>query len=273
MTQNTIHTLYFSPTGTTQKVVTTIANQLSELLKCDVVEHDFTLPQARAQQYIFDSNDLVVVGVPVYAGRVPNVLLKFLNTIEGGNALSVAVTVFGNRNFDDALVELRDLLNAHNFRTIAAGAFVGEHSFSTTLAAGRPDEEDLETIRQFANDINSKLVSNSPTTNFLIEGTPFPYSGYFQPQTAEQKSFDIRKVKPITTNSCTLCNTCVNVCPMGSIDSNNPANVVGICIKCGACIKKCPQHAKQFTDPNYLFHKQDIERRCGGYRAIPKIFM
>lgn len=269
----TIQTLFFSPTGTTQKTVETIANRLSISLNCPIVKNDVTLPEARTRLYQFDESDLVIAGVPVYAGRVPNVILKFLNTLQGGNAKAVAVVVYGNRNFDDALVELRDILAACQLRTIAAGAFIGEHSFSTTLAVGRPDGKDIEHLVAFADQVNSKIIKADLSTYFAVEGTPFPYRGYFQPQTAEQKSFDIRKVKPTTTTDCTGCGTCVRVCPMGSINAVNPAEVVGICIKCGACIKKCPQHAKVFTDENYLFHKHDIEQRCGGYRAEPKVFL
>lgn len=269
----TIRTVFFSPTGTTQRIVEAMANKLSIGLNCPIVANNITLPEARTRLYSFCENDIVIVGVPVYAGRVPNVILKFLNTLQGGNSLAVAAVVFGNRNFDDALVELRDILNACRFRTIAAGAFVGEHSFSTTLAAGRPDKKDFEIIDSFARRICDKISASELSTDFAVEGTPFPYRGYFQPQTAEQKSFDIRKVKPTTTTDCTGCGTCAAVCPMGSVNAGNPSEVTGICIKCGACIKKCPQHAKVFTDENYLFHKHDIEQRCGGYRAEPKVFL
>ena len=98
-----IHTLYFSATGTTEKIVTGIANKIAEKShgEIDVGPIDFTLPEARKKTYSFDKDTLVVAGVPIYAGRVPNVLLKFLNTISGNGATAIAVVLYGNRHYDD----------------------------------------------------------------------------------------------------------------------------------------------------------------------------
>src|SRR5665648_919822 len=137
-----INTLYFSGTGTTRKVVLSLAKSLAakteEPVKCRNI--DFSLPEARKQAPCFTETDLVIVGIPVYAGRVPNVLLKYLNSVKGNGANAVAVVLYGNRDFDDALIELKDILSENGFKVIAAGAFIGEHSFSKILAKGRPDE-------------------------------------------------------------------------------------------------------------------------------------
>ena len=101
---------YFSPTGTTEKIVTHIAEHLAKPIEHPVLYFDFTLPPARQEAKRFLKSDLVVFGVPVYAGRVPNVLLKYLNTLEGNGAQAVPVVLFGNRNYDEALKELRNLL-------------------------------------------------------------------------------------------------------------------------------------------------------------------
>ena len=112
-----LHAMYWSATGTTRKVVREIANVLSAHMGGKVTVHDFTPPEAREAAYSFGKDDLVVFGTPVYAGRVPNVLLPFLKTIAGGGALAVPVVLFGNRNFDDGLIELCGLLEADGFQT------------------------------------------------------------------------------------------------------------------------------------------------------------
>ena len=128
-----IHTLYFSPTGTTEKIVTGIAQKIAENDggSGTVSPIDFTLPESRKKTYSFDKDSLVIAGVPVYAGRVPNVLLKFLNTLSGNQATAVAVVLYGNRDYDDALIEFKDILESNGFHVVAVGAFIGEHSFST----------------------------------------------------------------------------------------------------------------------------------------------
>jgi len=90
------------------------------------------------------ARDLAIIGVPVYAGRVPEIAAHRLKEIKGAGTPAVVVAVYGNREFEDALVEMRDIAIAQGFEVVAAGAFIAEHSFSTDelpIAAGRPDSE------------------------------------------------------------------------------------------------------------------------------------
>ena len=153
-----INTLYFSATGTTEKIVTGIAAKIAAHYGSEITINniDFTLPAARENAISFDEDTLVIAGVPVYAGRVPNVLLKFLNKISGNGATAVAVVLYGNRDYDDALIEFRDILKADGFNVVAGGAFIGEHSFSTTLGGNRPDKQDMKAATDFADKIYDK---------------------------------------------------------------------------------------------------------------------
>ena len=179
---NKIRAVYFSPTGTTRKIVTATAKGLSRALKTDLEEYDFTLPKARTQSLRFTDSDLVVFGTPVYAGRVPNVLLPYLNTMQGNGALAVPVVLFGNRDYDDALIELRDILENNGLHTIAAGAFVGEHSFSRILAKDRPDMKDMDIVDEFVRKISEKYKTDTLSHPIPVSGTPYPYRGYYTPR-------------------------------------------------------------------------------------------
>lgn len=258
----TVKPVYFSPTGTTQRAVENIARAVADKLGLGYEVDDFTLPDRRKKALVFNREDLVIFGTPVYAGRVPNVLLKYLDTIEGNSALAVPVVLYGNRNYNDALIELRDIMENHRLHTVAAAAFIGEHSFSNSLAKGRPDEQDIRVLRHFANQV-SKKVSQMNTSDLdkplEVKGTPHPYRGYYQPQDQQGNSIDIRKVKPLTKDTCTDCLLCAQVCPMGSISFANVREYTGICIKCGACLKKCPVGAKYYDDEGFLYHKQELE--------------
>ena len=132
----TIHAMYWSATDTTKTVVCTVAAALAAHTGTGYEAFDFTLPDARTSVKTFGPDDLVVFGTPVYAGRVPNVLVKYLHTVVGGGALAVPVVLFGNRNYDDGLIELRNILEADGFHTIAGAAFVGEHAFSRRSRPG-----------------------------------------------------------------------------------------------------------------------------------------
>lgn len=265
-----IHALYFSATGTTEKIVRKIAEELSNNIKLKVNFIDFTLAEARKKSPYFAENDLVIVGIPVYAGRVPNVLLSYLNSVKADGALAVAVVACGNRNYDDALIELKDILETNNFKVIAAGAFVGEHSFSNILAKGRPDNNDIDIANNFAMQIYEKIGANDYKA-VEVKGNR-PYRPYYKPKDAQGKFVDIRKVTPKTNNTCTNCKLCVEVCTMDSIDYNDVSRLKGICIKCGACIKKCPVEAKYYDDENYLRHKYELEVECD-IRREPELFL
>ena len=138
--------------------MTAVAGKIAEVLGAEYKEVDFTLPKARKKPLEFEAGEVVVLGVPVIAGRVPNVLLKYLALMKGEGAIGIPVVLFGNRNYDDALIELRDIMEDSGIRTIAAGAFVGEHSFSDILAAGRPDSADMEKAIGLAKDAAEKIA-------------------------------------------------------------------------------------------------------------------
>ncbi|AYZ74377.1 ferredoxin [Fusobacterium necrophorum] len=262
---------YFSATGTTEKVVKGLAKSLAKKLKTEWDCFDFTLPKARKLEMPFQEEDVVVFGTPTIAGRVPNVLLKYLATIEGRGALAIPISLYGNRNYDDCLIELRDILAKAHFYPIAAGAFIGEHSFSKILGAGRPDEKDMKIVEEFADKIVNKIATGDRTL-IEVKGTPDPYRWYYQPRDRQGNPVDIRKVKPLTNEKCTDCKICAKVCPMGSISFENVREIPGICIKCCACIKKCPEDAKYYEDEGYLYHQHELEEEYIR-RAEPEYFV
>jgi len=267
-----INALYFSATGTTEKVVTGLARAVAQGYGGESVNIlDFTLPDFRKQPLSFSPEDLVIAGVPVIAGRVPNVLLKYLNSIEGNGALAVAVVLYGNRNYDDALIELRDILHNQGFMVIAGGAFIGEHSFSNILAKGRPDEKDMAIVNDFARRIFNKITDEDKFTTVEVKGN-VPYRDYYRPKDKNGNPVDIRKVTPKTKSDCIDCKLCAEVCPMGSLDYEDTSKLTGICIKCCACIKKCPVEAKYFDDENYLRHARELEIEFAARRE-PEIFI
>lgn len=267
-----IYAMFFSGTGTTERVVTALAARLAERMGCESETFDFTPLAARQSVRAFAEGDVVVLGVPVIAGRVPNLLLKYLDTVQGGGAYGVPVVLFGNRSYDDALIELRDIMERDGFHTIAAGAFAGEHSFSNTLGKGRPDAEDMAEVRALADRIAEKLRSGALTSPVAVRGET-PIRPYYTPRDRNGNGIDIRKVKPKTNDRCTKCGWCASVCPLGSIDPQDVTKVTGICMKCCKCVKGCPSGAKYFDDPGYLYHKEELEAMYGGRRAENESFV
>ena len=259
---NKVYAIFFSPADSTKAVTEHIARQMSEALDVPCKTIDFTLPAARADKHSFQPDELVVFGVPTYAGRIPNKVLPFVqNLFEGKNTPVVCVVTYGNRNYDSSLTELVQELTGNSFKVFAAGAFVCRHVFSDRIAAGRPDADDYRKMDEFAGEAAKMLGSaNSSIQAPVIRGGE-PVAPYYVPKGEDGQPAKFLKAKPKTDLSkCTNCGICAEVCPMGSISHENFADVPGICIKCQACILKCPEKAKYFDDEAFLSHVRMLEK-------------
>jgi ferredoxin len=229
----------FSPTGTSRAVLRGIARGL-EQGTADII--DVTKPNARSQPLQTSEDDILVVAVPVYMGRVPALLTDWLQAIQARNTPVVCVVVYGNRAFDDALLELRNILASRGCVPIAGAAFVGEHSFSSPqlpTADGRPDATDLRHAEDFGRRVLEKLLSTSSLDHVSGLDLPgnYPYGGI-----TELWSVDFIEV----SDECTQCGICAEGCPVGAIDSEDSRLMdKEKCFTCCACIKNCPEGARR----------------------------
>ena len=256
-----IKAVFFSPTGNTKQVVEQFAAKLAQKLNVPVEKDDFTLPVAHTETRVYSSDDLVIFGVPTYAGRIPNKVLPFVqNLFKGNQTRAVAVVTFGNRSFDNSLSELHSELEKNNFSVVAAGAVVCKHAFAE-VGIGRPNAADNEQLSAFADSVFDKLQqSGCSLSNTAIKRNE-ALTAYYVPLGTDGKPVNFLKAKPVTDKAkCDNCGVCAAVCPMGSIDKNDVSLVPGICIKCQACIVYCHTNAKSFDDPLFLSHKAMLEQ-------------
>ena len=249
--------IYFSPTHTTQKVLEAIARGLG----FSTVEHvDLTSPETARQDFAPIRGELAILATPVYGGRVPGVAAARLKRLQGQDAPAVVVVVYGNRAYEDALLELRDLARASGFTPMAAGAFIGQHSFSndaTPVAVGRPSAEDLGLAEAFGKNIAARLQGLQGMEGVEPIGVPgdFPYK--------ERKVMPV--VAPVTyEEKCTKCGECVPVCPTEAVtcDDAGVKTDATLCIRCMACVRACPAEARAMEAPNILQAAQWLTANC-----------
>ena len=242
-----INVIYYSPTGTScriaRKVVEGLKNASRELCYCTTTEYNLTL-----QNYLSDvtvSDSINIVTSPVYGGRIPDVVVKRLEKIRSMNSIAVPITVYGNRDYDDALLELADILEAKGFRIAAAAAFIGEQSYSRKempVAQGRPDMKDCIKAVKFGQELVSKISDTENWHKLTIKGHR-PY---------REKSPGNKQAPVWIKDRCTGCRLCTSVCPVGAISMKEDGTVIAdgnICTKCCACVKKCPAEALIFNTP------------------------
>lgn len=228
-----VTTLYFSATYTTKHVVEAVAAGLSS----EVVAYDITNDGSTGTVTI-PADELLVVGVPVYAGRVPAMAVERIRRFKGEQSPVVVVAVYGNRHYDDAVLELHDIMADCGFRTVSAGAFVAQHSIFPKVGAARPDAADMADIEAFASK-TKELLANGYGNIELPGSRPYRIPGGVP-------------IWPTVSHKCTACGICASLCPAGAIDPESPKGVdKEKCIKCGRCIVACPFKARRFYGIKY----------------------
>ena len=238
---NTLHLVWFSATATTKRITAIIADRFTAE---SVIKHDITKSTLNDDIYI-GSNDLLIAGIPVYAGRIPAIAVNALNKFKGNKTPAVIACVYGNREYDDALLELKDILQANDFAIISAGAFIAQHSIFPTVGTSRPDEKDKEMITAFGEKSAALISSLDAATNLPdinVKGNrPYKKPGKVP-------------LTPKADKKCNKCGTCVKLCPTDAIPSFNPRITFGSkCNSCARCIAVCPQQARHFGGLLYKF--------------------
>ena len=251
----------YSATGNTERAVRLLSEELAAKLECPMEQLSFTKPLERSREYHFRETDLVVVGAPTYAGKLPNKILPdYQNHLHGNGAVAVPVVTYGNRSFDHALAELCAVLEANGFHTVAAGAFVAQHAMTDELGYGRPGWSDQFEMKSFAGQVALKVRETAGIPE-PIQVPGDPNAPYYVPKGTDGQPVDFLKAKPKThLKKCTNCGACARLCPMGAIDLKDFSKVTGTCIKCQRCVRKCTKGAKYFDDPAMLDHVAMLER-------------
>jgi len=248
--------IYFSPTRTTRKVLEGIAQGA----QFAAVEHlDLTPPDARTRNLVEVRNELAIIGSPVYNGRVPVDAVARLRRLKGNGTPAALVVVYGNRAYEDALLELRDLALEIGFKPVAASAFIGEHSYSSDaapIAVGRPDVDDLRKAKEFGRMVRKKIR----TIRVLDEMTPLQVPGNFP----YKDRGGLSNIAPLTHEEvCTKCEECASACPTAAIIVRDTVVTdLSKCIRCCACVKICSTGARKMEDPRIRQVAEQLSVNC-----------
>ena len=212
---NTVQFYYFSPTGGTKAC--------GECF-CKAIASNVKAVNLGLEDATFNGDcDLAVFAMPVFAGRIPAVAEEKLATLNGNGTKAVTLVVYGVRAYEDALLELNNIVKESNFTVVASAALVAQHSIVPAVGQGRPDEEDKASIVAFAEKVLAKLESSSEQVVSVPGNLPYREAG--------NMSFT-----PICLPECGKCGACVAVCPVKAMkmDDEGVKTDVDTCILCMA---------------------------------------
>ena len=223
-----IFEIIFSPTGGTQKCADIFAaafEQEVELIDLSDYSYDFTLSD-------ITEDDICIIAAPAFGGRIPETAANRLKLVKGNGAKAILIAVYGNREFEDCLVELHDIVSENGFVPIAGVGAIAEHSLIRKFGAGRPDANDIEELSTFADKIIEKINSGKMNAPTLPGNRPY-------------KVFSGSSVRPLTSDACVKCKLCAWQCPVEAITEDAPHLTDNDkCISCMRCISVCPNAAR-----------------------------
>lgn len=247
---NELKLVYFSPNGTTRRVVMETARNMD----MKSVSFDLSVYKEKKPTLKFAENDAVLFAVPVYGGRVPALFTEYMKQISGLGTPAALIVTYGCREYDDALLELSDIAKAQGFRIIGAAAFPTEHCMLPEIGARRPNKSDMKIAAEYGTELNRRLKKADTFSNISIEiPGQSPYCKY-------QKASIVPKVD---ISRCTECGTCAKVCSAGAISFSDPKKTDSKkCISCMKCIRICRQNARYVGAIKASVVAQMLRKKC-----------
>lgn len=247
-----IYELVFSPTGNTKKIANHVASIFNQTIKTiDLTDYTIDFSQISLAK-----DDICIVAIPSFGGRVPEIVATRLKKIKANNTRAILIAVYGNRAYEDTLLELQTILTDTGFCCIGAIASVARHSIMNQYASNRPNKKDLEELTQFSKELYEYIKQNKVPNNLVLPGNK-PY-----------RKYDGIFIKPKINKHCTKCQLCAIKCPVQAIDINNPTKTdLKKCISCMRCINICPNNARAINKlllklASFIMKKSCNERKA-----------
>jgi ferredoxin len=244
--------IVFSPHGNTIKVAGAVKEGfLSQGIEPTVIDltgapwheiRDFTYS-------MLNDYDLLVLGSPVYAGRVIEPIEIFLSGLPDTEAKLAAVFVTYGLISGNALVHAAKQLSKKGYAILGAAKIVASHSMvfedERDQFILRPSQEDLELATTFGRVLvdrtNHSGLERVPVD--MLKPKKSLAVRIFNRFMATRFGMAILPHVRFTRETCIQCGRCAESCPVKILTLDPYPRQVGACIRCYNCVRMCPTGA------------------------------
>lgn len=236
--------IMFSPTGGTEKVAKAITKEWDE-----VEDIDLSIADKDYNELSLKNNDIAMIAMPSFGGLAPQLALDRLAKIKVNHCKCVIVAAYGNRAYEDTLVQMEDYAIKAGFIVIAAVSAVAEHSIIYQYATGRPDDNDCKKLAEFGTQILAKARKKDDSEPRIPGNRPYKKAS--------------AGMIPKTSKLCAACGLCADKCPAGAINKRTPKITdKKKCISCMRCVAECPKQARKVSEFMTAIAGMAIKKTC-----------
>ena len=261
-------TLYFSGTGNTKYIAELFSRKMG--IDCLSIEDDADFA------FLMNNHDTIAICYPIYGSRVPLIMREFVATYLAelkGKKIAIFVTQMAFSG--DGARALCDLFPIGHIEVIYAEHFRMPNNICNIPLLRRTSDSRTKNclmraqskIDVVCRDIEAGIVKRrgfSPMSRLLGKIQGRPWQGDSRDAFTRENTLEHRAKHGIRIDSdCTLCEICVDACPMQNLwIRNGVVENRGNCTSCYRCINSCPQRAITVLihkKPTWQYHGFDSE--------------
>lgn len=240
--------IHFSGTGNSKYIADYIGHKLIEN------NHNVDIYSIEQNPIISKDTDLLIIGGPIYAGNVPEKLIRWvLGNVPESNANCIVYSTSAGSLNANGVDSLAKKLSKKGYNVLAKETYVMPRNFYL----GKYQKNTKDEVNEILTKVNEEL--DELVDKICLE--------VFEYKIFENKGVLVKDLLAETfsvmsrfmgknfsvDDNCIKCGLCVKSCPQNNISFDQDKNIrfLNKCMLCARCIHKCPKNAINYKGKKY----------------------